>query len=224
VSSFEAYWQQALSFHHDERSIKGWFPSVNSENTLTHTSDSEYLSHISRRVFRAGMKHSLIDQRWPAFEEAFWGFNPEACQLIDDARFEVLMQNKALIRHWGKMKTIPINAQMVADVSREHGGFGKFLAQWPGDDIVGLWTFLKMRGSHLGGDGGARFLRMVGKDTFVLSDDVVRVLINEGLVSKKPTSQKDLQATQQFFNALQAESQLPLSAISMVLALSIGPS
>jgi 3-methyladenine DNA glycosylase Tag len=222
--TFEHYWQCAITHYQTEAEIKRRIPRIASNEELKNRSDSGYLSLISRRVFRAGMKHSVVDGKWPAFEEAFWQFNPQACQLIDDARFEELMQNADLIRHWGKMKTIPINALMVTDVAAEHGSFGSFIAQWPTSDIVGLWAFLKKKGSHLGGDGGARLLRMAGKDTFVLSDDVVRVLINEGLVSKKPTSQKDLNAVQQFFNELQRESGLPLSSISMVLALSTGPS
>lgn len=221
--SFENYWQQALAHHQSDENVRARFPLVKTGEQLQAVSDAEYLSHISRRVFRAGMKHSLVDSKWPAFEEAFWGFDPMACQLIDDARFEVLMQNSDLIRHWGKMKTIPVNAMMVSDISSKHGSFGQFIADWPTDDIVGLWAYLKKHGSHLGGDGGARFLRMVGKDTFALSDDVVRVLMNEKLVSKKPTSQKDLKATQEFFNDLHRESGLPYSAISMVLAMSVGP-
>jgi 3-methyladenine DNA glycosylase Tag len=222
--SFENYWQQAIAHYQSEAAINARLPPIASKEQLESITDAQYLSLISRRVFRAGMKHSVVDSKWPAFEEAFWQFDPKACQLIDDARFEVLMHNRDLIRHWGKMKTIPVNALMVTDVAKEYGSFGRFLAQWPESDIVGLWAYLKKQGSHLGGDGGARLLRMAGKDTFVLSDDVVRVLINEGLVSKKPTSQRELKAVQAFFNELQQESGKPLSAISMVLALSIGPS
>lgn len=220
--TFEDFWQQAISHHQDKSAIEFRFPAVRSAAELESITDAQYLSLITRRVFRAGMKHSVIDSKWPAFEEAFWQFNPQACQLIDDDRFEQLMQNNQLIRHWGKMKTVPVNAMMVQDLSQEHGGFGRFLAQWPEDDIVGLWQLFKKRGAHLGGDGASRFLRMAGKDTFVLTDDVVRALMNAGVVSKKPTSQRDLQAAQQFFNELRQQSGLALSAISMVLALSIG--
>jgi 3-methyladenine DNA glycosylase Tag len=220
--NFEDIWQQALGHHQSRVAIEQRYPTVLPGKALESISDAQYLSLITRRVFRAGMKHSVIDSKWPAFEEAFWRFNPQACQLIDDDRFEQLMQNDQLIRHWGKMKTVPINALMVQDLSKEHGGFGRFLAQWPEDDIVGLWLLFKKRGAHLGGDGASRFLRMAGKDTFVLTDDVVRALINAGVVTKKPTSQRDLKAAQQFFNELRQQSGLALSAISMVLALSIG--
>ena len=221
--TFEDYWHQALNHYQNEAHIRARFPRLRTAAELRSVTDDRYLSAISQRVFRAGMRHSVVDSRWPAFEEHFWGFDPRACQLIDDARFEQLMLNAALIRHWRKMKTIPINAQMVSDISREFGSFGDFIAQWPSDDIVSLWLLFKKRGAFLGGDGGARVLRMFGKDTFVLSNDVVRVLVNEGVVSAKPTGLRDLHRVQAYFNDLHEQSGLPLSAVSTVLAMSIGP-
>lgn len=219
--TFESLWRAALR-HHSPAEIEARLPEVLQPQQLADRSDAEWLSLITRRVFRAGMKHSLIDARWPAFEEAFWGFDPQACQLIDDARFEQLMQDDRLIRHWGKMKTVPINALMVSERSRQHGGFGRFIADWPTDDIVGLWRILAKEGAHLGGDGASRLLRMAGKDTFVLTPDVVRVLVNAGIVARKPTGKRDQDTVQAVFNDLAAESARPLAHISMVMAMSIG--
>lgn len=219
--SFAALQRHALA-HHDEVDIRDRLPSLATVDELVARSDADWLSLISRRVFRAGMKHSVIDARWPAFEAAFWGFDPQACQLIDDDRFEQLMQDDRLIRHWGKLKTIPVNALLVQQRARQHGGFGRFIADWPVDDIVGLWQILAKEGAHLGGDGASRLLRMAGKDTFVLSTDVVRVLTNAGVVSRKPTAKRDLQAVQDVFNELAADSGWPLSHLSMLMALSTG--
>lgn len=220
--TFEQYWQQAIHHHGSAAAIERWYPKLRSNKQLIATPDNEYLSMLCRRVFRAGMTHSVVDSRWPAFEEAFWKFDPLACQLIDDARFEQLMQNPELIRHWTKMKTIPVNALMVSDLSRKHDGFGNFLAQWPVTDITGLWQVLKKQGAFLGGVGGARFLRMAGKDTFVITDDVTRALVNAGVVTKTSTSQKDIKAVQSFFNELHEESGKTMGQLSIVLAMSIG--
>lgn len=220
--TFEALWQAARQFHSAE-AIEDRLPTVLEPDQLAAYSDAQWLSLISRRVFRAGMKHSVVDARWPAFEEAFWGFDPRACQLIDDDRFEQLMQDERLIRHWGKMKTVPVNALMVSERSRKHGGFGRFIADWPTDDIVGLWRVLAKEGSHLGGDGASRLLRMAGKDTFVLTPDTVRILVNAGIVARKPTGKRDQDKVQDVFNDLARESGRPLAHISMVMALSTGP-
>ncbi|MBU2863089.1 DNA-3-methyladenine glycosylase I [Reinekea forsetii] len=221
--TFEDFWQQAIRHHGTAQIIESLLPTPVNNAVLMERTDAEYLSLLTRRVFRAGMKHSVVDSRWAAFEKAFWHFNPQACQLISDELFDQHMQNSELIRHWRKMKTIPINATMVLDAAQEHGSFGHFLSQWPTHDIVGLWQYVKKHGAHLGGDGGARFLRMAGKDTFVLSEDVTRALINANVVTKKPTSLRDLATVQHYFNDLADESKRPLCEISMVMALSIGP-
>ena len=45
-----------------------------------------------------------------------------------------------------------------------------------GDGIVELWEALAKRFSQMGGNSGPSFLRMVGKDTFVLTHSVTAAL------------------------------------------------
>ncbi|WP_235557031.1 DNA-3-methyladenine glycosylase I, partial [Pseudomonas aeruginosa] len=82
----------------------------------------------SLRIFRAGLKHSLVDAKWPAFEEVFFGFDPQKVVLMSAEHLERLMQDARLIRHLGKLKSVPRNAQMVLDLAREHGSFGNYLS------------------------------------------------------------------------------------------------
>jgi len=51
-------------------------PQPRSPAELGALGDDRYLSQLSLRVFRAGLKHSLVDAKWPAFEEVFAGFAP----------------------------------------------------------------------------------------------------------------------------------------------------
>jgi len=95
----------------------------------------------------------------------------------------------------------------------------KWIAAWPSDDIVGLWLALKKGGAQLGGHSGARFLRVIGKDTFLLTDDVVSVLKAEGVVTKMPTAQRDLKVVQQVFNQWRTQSGWPLAHISRVVSM-----
>lgn len=199
--------------------LEAQLPTPASDEVLTAIPDDRYLSLLSLRVFRAGLKHSVVDAKWPAFEQAFFGFVPEKVVLMGADHIEKLMQNTALIRHLGKLRSVPINAQMIESISRQHDGFGRWLAQWPVSDITGLWRYLAKHGNQLGGMSAPRFLRMAGKDTFLLTDDVVAALVAQGIVDKKPTSQKDLAAVQQAFNTWQAQSGRPLCQISMMLAL-----
>lgn len=201
--------------------VAALMPPVRSEAELRAIPDDRYLSDIARRVFRAGLKHAMVDAKWPAFEKAFWGFDPGKIQLMSDEQLERLAANPEIIRHFGKIRSVRANAQMVADIAKIHGGFGEFIAGWPGTDIVGLWAMLKKRGSQLGGHSASRFLRMVGKDTFILTDDVVAALIYDGVVSKMPTAKRDLLAVQAAFNEWQGESGKPLAHISRTLSLTV---
>lgn len=196
-------------------------PQAKSPDELAAVTDDRYLSLISLRIFRAGLKHSLVDAKWPAFEEVFFGFDPEKVVLMGGERLENLMQDSRLIRHLGKLKSVPRNAQFVLDIAREYGSFGKLLASWPSSDIVGLWKLLAKRGRQLGGMSAPRFLRMAGKDTFVLGDDVVAALKAQEIVDKAPTSQKDLALVQAAFNQWQEQSGRPLCQISMMLAFTV---
>lgn len=198
--------------------LEARLPQPRSAEALRALGDDRYLSLIALRVFRAGLKHSLVDAKWPAFEEAFFAFDPHKVVLMGAEHLERLMQDSRLIRHLGKLKSVPRNAQFVLDVARERGSFGQLIADWPSSDIVGLWKYLAKHGSQLGGLSAPRLLRMIGKDTFIPTDDLVAALKAQGIVDKAPTSQKDLAAVQASFNQWQAESGRPLCQLSVMLA------
>lgn len=200
------------------KALEAMLPQPRSDAELRALSDDRYLSLMSLRIFRAGLKHSLVDAKWPAFEEVFFGFDPEKVVLMGAERLENLMQDARLIRHLGKLKSVPRNAQFILDVRRERGSFGALVADWPAGDIVGLWKYLAKHGNQLGGLSAPRFLRMVGKDTFVPTDDMVAALKAQDVIDKAPTSQKDLAAVQAAFNQWQAESGRPLCQLSVMLA------
>ena len=203
------------------QALEAMLPQPRSDAELRALSDDRYLSLISLRIFRAGLKHSLVDAKWPAFEQVFFGFAPEKVVLMGAERLEKLMQDTRLIRHLGKLKSVPRNAQFILDVRREKGSFAALIADWPVSDIVGLWKYLAKYGNQLGGLSAPRFLRMVGKDTFVPTDDVVAALKAQGVIDKAPTSLKDLAAVQAAFNQWQAESGRPLCQLSVMLAHSV---
>jgi 3-methyladenine DNA glycosylase Tag len=201
--------------------LEARLPQPRSDAELRALSDDRYLSTISLRIFRAGLKHSLVDAKWPVFEQVFFAFDPEKVVLMGAERLENLMQDARIIRHLGKLKSVPRNAQFVLDVRREKGSFGALIADWPVTDIVGLWRYLAKHGSQLGGLSAPRFLRMVGKDTFIPSDDMVAALKAQNIIDKVPTSLKDRAAVQAAFNQWHAQSGRPLCQLSMMLAYTV---
>ena len=183
--------------------------------------DDRYLSQMELRIFRAGLKHSLVDAKWPSFEEVFNRFEPRRVRAMSDEALEVLLADRRLIRHWGKLKSVRDNAAAMIGVGEEHGSFGAWLADWPGTDIVGLWEALATRFSQMGGNSGASFLRMVGKDTFILTHSVTAALRHWGAVDAPPKNRKDRAAVQACFNVWAAETVRPLCQLSLILAASI---
>ncbi len=203
-------------------SLEETLAAPSTADALRAVTDDRYLSLMSLRVFRAGLKHSLVDARWPAFEEVFYGFEPYRVRAMNDEDLENLMAEKRIIRHWGKIKAVRENAAAMVRLADEHGSFGAYLVDWPTTDIVGLWKDLADRFSQLGGNSGPYFLRMAGKDTFMLTGDVIRALVDAGIVKKKPTTKDARAAVQQAFNAWADETGRPLCQVSRILALSVG--
>ncbi|WP_349572419.1 DNA-3-methyladenine glycosylase I [Azotobacter salinestris] len=198
--------------------LEARLPQPKSAEELRAIPDDRYLSLIALRVFRAGLKHSVVDAKWPAFEEAFFGFDPHKAVLMGAEHLERLMHDERLIRHLAKLRSVPLNARLVLDVAQERGSFGALIADWPASDIVGLWKYLAGHGNQLGGLSAPRLLRMAGKDTFIPTEDVVAALKAQGIVDKAPSSRKDLAAVQAAFNRWQAESGRPLCQLSVMLA------
>ncbi len=201
--------------------LKKLLPKSKSVRALKAVPDDRYLSLMSLRVFSAGLKHSMVAGKWPDFEEIFYAFEPKRVAAIADEDLEALLKEKRIIRHWGKIKATRHNAAAMAEISAAHGGFGAWLAAWPGDDIVGLWDELQKRFRQLGGASGPYFLRMAGKDSFILTKDVIKALNKWGAFKGQPKGKKARREVQEVFNEWAGESGLGLSQMSLILALSV---
>jgi len=201
--------------------LEARLPQPRSAAELKAVPDDRYLSQMSLRIFRAGLKHSLVDAKWPAFEEVFQAFQPRRVRAMSDEELEALLSDARLIRHWGKLKSVRDNAAAMIAIAEEQGSFGAWLADWPGSEIVELWEALPKRFSQMGGNSGPTFLRMVGKDSFILTPSVVAALKHWGAVDAPPKNRKDRTAVQSAFNAWAAEIGRPLCQLSLILAASI---
>ncbi len=220
VIPFEAIEERARERAGGAQALTDRLPRARSGDELRAVPDDRYLSQMSLRIFRAGLKHSVVDARWPAFEDVFMGFEPRRVVAMSDEQVEELLQDSRLIRHWGKLKAVRANAAAMVQLA-EKGGMGAWLADWPRDDVVGLWAELAKRFAQLGGNSGPYFLRMVGKDTFILSPSVVSALNHWDAFDGTPKSKADKVRVQEVFNAWVRASSRPLCQVSMILALSV---
>jgi 3-methyladenine DNA glycosylase Tag len=220
VIPFEAIEERARERVGGAQALTDRLPRPKSADELRGVPDDRYLSQMSLRIFRAGLKHSVVDAKWPAFEEVFRGFEPKRVVAMSDDALEALLQDQRLIRHWGKLKSVRANAAAMSELAGR-GGMGAWLADWPRDDVVALWDDLAKRFSQLGGNSGPYFLRMVGKDTFILSPSVVSALNHWDAFAGTPKSKGDRARVQEVFNAWVRASSRPLCQVSMILALSV---
>jgi len=193
-----------------------------SREEIAATPADRWLSAMTRMVFIAGFRWRVIEAKWPGFEEAFWGFDANRCAMMSDENVDALLKDTRIVRNGQKIATVAPNARFLLDLAREHGSAGRFFADWPDDDYVGLLEVLKTRASRLGGESAMRFLRSMGKPSFITSRDVTVALIREGVLDKPASGKRDLQKIQAAFNAWRAESGRDLTAISRTLALSVG--
>ncbi len=221
MTPFAPFYERAVA-RHGEDELRARLPRVVSAEQLAALPDDRYLAAMAERVFAAGFRWRVIKAKWEGFEEAFQGFDPAWVADLDIEGVAALAQDTRIVRNRPKILATIDNAAFVRQVSAEHGSFGAWLAAWPAEDTIGLWAALKAGGNRLGGDTGPWVLRMVGRDTFRLSSDVVAALIEAGVVTKKPTGKRDLARTQEAFNAWSTESGLTQGAVSVVLACSTG--
>ena len=190
--------------------------------SLADVPDDRWLSRAGFGIMAAGFVWKVVENMWPKHEEVFQGFQLEPVAFMSDTDIDRVADLKGVIGHRGKLSAIRDNARMMLEVAADHGSFGAFVAEWPDDDIVGLWTWLKKNGSRLGGMTGPYFLRSMGVDTPLMTQDVVKALVIAGVIDKTPTSQKALREVQAAFSAWKAETGRSYNELSKILACSLG--
>lgn len=192
-----------------------------SPSELAATADDRWLSAMAKCLFQAGFNWKVIEAKWPGMEDAFDGFDPARVAAYWDDDVDRLLGDTRIVRNGAKVMAVIENARFVNELVSEHGGAGAFFGGWPNDQFTELLALLSKRGARLGAVTGQRMLRVMGRDSFILSSDVVARLVAEGVVTKQPTSKRDLAATQAAFNTWSKQSGRGLTHLSQVLAFSV---
>lgn len=205
------------------KALNQLLPPPPDPNALAKLKDDRVLAEMARRVFCAGFAWSVIEAKWPGFEQAFLKFVPGKLVMQPDEFWDGLTTDARIVRNGTKIMSVRKNAAFVQQIAKAHGSFGRFLASWPSSDEVGLLEVLAKQGSHLGGNTGQMLLRFVGFDGFVLSKDVVACLRDAGVdIASEAKSKRDLAKAQAQFNAWRDETGLSYVQLSRICALSIG--
>ena len=223
MQKFSEIYQHALERKGGEEQLSALLPTgIKTSVELSAIPDDRYLAEMTKAIFKAGFYWKVIDHKWAGFEEAFWHFNIARCNMTSPDELENLYQDTRIIRNGKKIDTVVRNAAMIIELSEQYGSFSKLIAEWPDDDFIGLLDLLHKNGSRLGPKTCQYFLRFIGKDGFVLARDGVAALIHAGVISRSPTSKRDLKQVQHAYNSWRDETGLGNAQISRILSLSIG--
>jgi 3-methyladenine DNA glycosylase Tag len=222
VEKFQSIYQRALERKGGEAQLQAMLGHSLSSAELLRYSDADWLEAFTKKVFQSGFVWRVVENKWPGFREVFFDFAVEKMLMLPDEMLAQKAQDPRIIRNGSKVLTIRHNALMIHELAQQHGSFAAMVAQWPGDNIIGLWDLLKKRGARLGGNTGAYALRAMGKDTFLLSQDVEAYLRAYQVIDGGLTSKGSLAKIQAQFNLWQQQSGMSLQHISRVVAMSVG--
>ncbi len=115
----------------------------------------DYLEHLSKGVFQAGISWRVVAAKWPSISKAFRGFAVERVARMSDRDIDALVKDERVIRSRPKIAAVVHNAGALLALERA-GGFKKHLKSFP--DYESLATDLKKRFKFVGDTGVYHFL------------------------------------------------------------------
>ncbi len=190
-------------------------------NTLQNIPDDRWLSEMTKCVFQAGFVWRVVENKWDDFEHVFYGFDVPRVAHLSDEEIESLLNDRRIIRHYTKLLSTRNNATFLLEVINEFGSAGRYFSDFSSDQYINLLMDLKKRAYRMSGTSAQYFLRRMGKDSFLLTRDVIAALVREEVIDKTPTSKRDLRAVQSAFNSWCDQGQCSLTEVSRVLAMGI---
>src|SRR5260221_534164 len=115
----------------------------------------EYLEHLSKGVFQAGISWRVVDAKWPTIRTAFHKFKVERVAGMTDREIDALAKDERVIRSSPKIAAIVHNAREILTLERDEG-FKKHLRSF--DEYEDLAKDLKKRFKFVGDSGVYHFL------------------------------------------------------------------
>ena len=221
MRKFAAIYELAAARKGGTSALEKLLSKPKSDAALRKIPNDRWLSEMTKSVFQAGFVWRIVENKWNDFERVFHNFDIHRVAYLSDDDIESLLDDPRIIRHLTKLRSTRENAAFLLEVVEEFGSVGQYFTNFPATHYVDLLGDLKQRGSRMGGTSAQYFLRRMGKDSFLLTRDVVSALVRENVVDRTVTSKRDLQATQSAFNIWCDQGQRSLTEVSRILAMGI---
>lgn len=119
----------------------------------------DYLEVLTKAVFESGMSWAVVENKWPGFQAAFDGFDPEKIANYSPDKLDELTGDTRIIRNRRKIEATVHNAQAMLDAEREFGSFKKYLQSL--GDFPATVKDMRKRFKHVGDFGAYYFLYVV---------------------------------------------------------------
>jgi DNA-3-methyladenine glycosylase I len=123
---------------------------------------ADYLEIMTKAVFQAGVSWALIDNKWNAFKEDFFNFDPVKVGAFTDKDVQRLMSDERLLRSKKKIYGTVQNARTLLHLDKEYNGFKNYLRSK--DSYEQLSADMRKRFKFVGELSVYYFLFRVGED------------------------------------------------------------
>jgi 3-methyladenine DNA glycosylase Tag len=128
-------------------------------------SDSAYFENLSRCVFQSGLNWATIASKWPAFREAFDGFEIARVAGYGSVDIARLMGNEKIIRNRKKILATIHNAREFERIVKESGSIPSWLDSLDkSNNYYGIILKSASRFKHVGATSVPLWLYSVGED------------------------------------------------------------
>ena len=115
----------------------------------------DYLEHMSKPVFQAGISWRVVESKWPTTKTAFHRFHIARVARMSDREIDAIAKDERVIRSRPKIAAVVHNAGEIMAIERA-AGFKKYLRSF--DDYAALEKDLRKRFKFLGPSGIYHFL------------------------------------------------------------------
>ena len=127
--------------------------------------DDGYFEELTKAIFRAGFSWRVVREKWPAFQQAFNGFNLETVASYGQGDIDRLFNDAGIVRNRRKILGAIDNAAHMLELVEEHGSFFRYLRSLDGLDYYQRVAMLTAQFAGLGRTGAFVFLHCVDEQT-----------------------------------------------------------
>ena len=149
MRAFNSIFERAVISTGNKQILLELLAPLEKKDAYKKLADSDFLEEMAKCVFRSGFVWKIIEKKWPGFRIVFNEFDITQCAMLSEEELDKLMEEPRIVRHRKKIESVRSNAQLIFYLRDDFRSFSAFLSQWPENDFVSLWEYLKKNGSDL---------------------------------------------------------------------------